>query len=134
MTEKKSFTRGDLIRHKNLIRLLREFAVEHHQTTEISRRGVLKDFSAFTGMDYNFCSQLKQRKRAVTEDTAAKLEIAFKKPPGWMSSDHGQLTEHALVLAARFQRLPPDFQQKIEEDLGIYELASSAKKASPATK
>lgn len=53
-----------------------------------SKRGVLREFAAITGISERQVSHLKCGRRNIGSATARNIERVFRIPDGWMDADH----------------------------------------------
>jgi len=75
------------IRFGNYKKLLAEFE-EKEMRNGVAQHGVYKRFAIFVGISPAYISHLNSRIKGIGDQSAAQMEAAFKKPKGWMDTDH----------------------------------------------
>jgi len=50
--------------------------------------GLVRRFAEYVGVDQNYISQVKTKRKGIGEDFSTRLERAFKRRHGWMDQEH----------------------------------------------
>jgi hypothetical protein len=83
------------IRKENYRRLQAEFRLLPQEQKIASRHGELSRFGAFTGVKARFLTHVNSGIKRLGPVSCHKMEMAFKKTPGWMDEEHSAAVKSA---------------------------------------
>jgi hypothetical protein len=75
------------VRFENYKQLQAEFRTLP-QESKLGEYGKLKRFGKFTGVSERFLTHVNSKIRRLGDASCQKMEVAFRKPPGWMDETH----------------------------------------------
>jgi len=121
------------IRKENYRRLQAEFRLLP-QEQRYPEHGALGRFGKFTGVAARYLTHINSGIKRLGDASCQKMEVAFKKPPGWMDEDHGNIVESRSTSGVAKQNpatlIPPQFGLMTEEEF-LSRLRSRLDGASP---